>query len=120
MRYLQLLIATAAVALLSSGCVVNHGDFNVLSNKTIRLSEFELEKADRAKGVVGKDVTHIILFIPTGGDPRFEEAMDDALEKGGGDVITDASVKQWFWYIPYIYGQSGWSVKGDVVKTRKY
>jgi len=118
-KYIQLLFAAVVISLLT-GCVVNHGDFNVLSNKTIRLSEFELEKADRAKGVVGKDVTHIIIFIPTGSDPRFEEAMDDALEKGGGDVMTDAVVKSWGWYIPYVYGQFGWSVKGDVVKTRKY
>jgi hypothetical protein len=48
-----------------------------------------------------------------------EEAVDDALGKGNGDVMTDATVHHWFWYIPYIYGQEGWSVTGDVVKTRR-
>lgn len=104
---------------LSLGCVVRHGDFTVLSNKVIRLSEFELDRADRVKAIVGKDVQHIIIFIPTAGTPTLEGALDDAFEKGGGDVMTDAVVKSWNWYIPYIYGQAGWSVKGDVVKTRR-
>lgn len=42
------------------------------------------------------------------------------LQKGGGDVMTDAVVTSWFWYIPYVYGQAGWEVKGDVVKTRRH
>ncbi len=101
-----------------TGCVVRHGDFSVASNKLLRLSEFELDKADRAKGVVGKDVQHIVIFFPIGGPPTLEGAMDDALEKGGGDVMTDAVIKSWGWYIPYIYGQGGWSIEGDVLKTR--
>lgn len=104
----------------TSGCVVRHGDFTVLSNKIIRLSEFELDKADRAKGLVGKDVQHIIIFFPTCGPPTLAGALDDAFEKGSGDVMTDAVVHSWAWYIPYIYGQAGWKVKGDVVKTRKH
>ena len=45
-------------------------------------------------------------------------ALDEALKTGGGDVMTDAVVKTWgFWFI--LYGQAGWSVEGDVVKTRK-
>ena len=70
--------------------------------------------------LVGKEVTHIIIFIPTGGPPTLEGALDDALDKGNGDVMTDAVVKFWGWYIPYVYGQHGWSVEGDVVKTRRY
>jgi hypothetical protein len=109
----------AMVILLTSGCVIRHGDFSVLSNKMLRLSEFDLAKGDRVKGVVGKDVQHIIIFIPTGGQPTLEGAIDDALDKGDGDVMTDAVVESWGWYIPYVYGQVGWSVSGDSVKTRR-
>lgn len=104
---------------LLSGCTTHHGDFTAASNHVVRLSEFEIAKADRANGVEGSDVTHIIIAFPTGGPPTFEAAIDDALEKGGGDLMTDVSIKSWNWYIPYIYGQVGWSVKGDVVKTRR-
>jgi predicted small secreted protein len=105
-------------SLILSSCVTRHGDFSVLSNKIVRLSEFELDKADRTKNVVGKDVMHIICFIPTKGNISLEEALDNALEKGDGDVMTDAVIKSYGFYIPYIYGQMGWVVKGDVVKTR--
>ena len=111
--------AAFLVSILSSGCFVRHGDFTVLSNKLLRLSEFELEKVNRVKGVVGKDTTHIIIFFPTGGPPTIDGAIDDALEKGGGDVMTDAVISFSSWYIPYIYGRSQWNVKGDVVKTRR-
>jgi len=110
-----LLLAIVALA----GCSVRQGDFTVLSNKLNRLSEFEIDKADRVKNVVGKDVQHIVIFFPIGGPPTLEGAIDNALEKGNGDLMTDAVVSSWGWYIPYIYGQGGWTVKGDVVKTRK-
>ena len=104
---------------LCAGCIVRHGDFTIISNKLVRTSEFELGKADRAKGIEGKDTQHVILFIPFGSAPTLEGALDDAFERGGGDVMTDAVVK-WYWYwIPLIYAQSAWVVKGDVVKTRK-
>lgn len=112
--------AVVAVALMvCSGCVVRQGDFTVLSNKVVRLSQFELSKADRVKNVVGKEVQHLIILFPIGPAPTLDGALDDAFRKAGGDVMTDAVVHSWGWYIPYIYGQSGWSVEGDVVKTRK-
>lgn len=48
-----------------------------------------------------------------------EEALNDALNKTDTDLMTDVSVESWFWYIPYVYGNAGWEVKGDAVKTRK-
>ena len=112
-------ISLTVSILILSGCMVRHGDFTVMSNKLVRLSEFELEKADRVKGVSGQDIQHIIIFFPTGGPPTLDGALDNAFEKGGGDVMTDAVVSSWGFYIPYIYGQVGWKVEGDVVKTRK-
>ncbi len=111
-------LLSALLALLTTACAVRQGDFAVISNKLVNTSNFRVGQAERVKGVEGRDVSHIIIFIPTGGPPTLEGALDDALEKGGGDVMTDAVVYSWSWYIPYIYGQSGWSVKGDVVKTR--
>ena len=101
------------------GCAVNHGHFTVASNKVFRLSQFEMEKANRTKAVEGESVQHIVIFIPIGTQPTIEGALDDAMLKGNGDVMTDVDMNSWFFYIPYIYGQAGWSVKGDVVKTRK-
>ena len=49
--------------------------------------------------------------------PTLESALDDAFEKGGGDVMTDAVVKTWG-YSLILYSQGAWQAKGDVVKTR--
>ncbi|MDF0673694.1 MAG: hypothetical protein P0120_05035 [Nitrospira sp.] len=108
-----------AAWILLGGCTINHGDFTVLSNKLVNTKEFDLSKADRVKGVTGTDETHIILFIPTKGNITLKGAMDDAMAKGKGDVMTDVTIKTWFWWIPYIYGNGGWEVKGDVVRTRQ-
>ena len=88
----------------------------VLSSKLCRLSNFDLEKADR-KATYGEDVRHWFLFIPLGTEPNMKESIDRALEQGGGDVLTDVTVKNWGWSL-LLYSQGGWSVKGDAVKTR--
>jgi hypothetical protein len=98
---------------------MRHGDFTVLSKKMVRLSDFQLDNGKTIRKVVGEDVQHIILFIPTSSEPTLDGAMDDAFGKADGDVMTDAVIESWGWYIPYIYGQRGWRVTGDVVKTRK-
>ena len=100
----------------STGCAIRHGDFAVLSNKLIRVSEFELDKTDRTKNVVGEEVVHIISFIPTGGRPTLENAIDDALDKGNGDVLIDGVMYSKNWW--FIFGQLILEVKGTVVKTR--
>jgi hypothetical protein len=106
-------------ALLLPGCVIRHGDFTVLSNKLIRTSDFDLSSAEPLGHVVGDDTAHIIVFIPTKAQPTLEGAIDDALRRAGGDVMTDAVVKFRSWYIPLIYGRTGWIVEGDVWRTRK-
>ncbi len=103
---------------IGSGCTMRHGDFTVISNKMVRLSEFEVDKADRIRNVKGTDVQHMILGIPLSGPPTLEGAMDDAFEKGGGDVMTDAVVtSEFFTFI--LYGKNSWVIKGDTIKTRR-
>jgi hypothetical protein len=107
------------VVITMNGCIIRHGEFSVLTDKLVNLKEFELGKAERAKGVEGDDIQHIIFFIPTSGPPNLLNAVDSAMEKGHGDVMTDAVIYQRFFYIPLLYGEAGWEVKGDVVRTRK-
>jgi hypothetical protein len=51
--------------------------------------------------------------------PTLDGVRDDAFEKGGGYIMTDAVVKTYFILMPLLYAQSAWSVKGDVVRIRK-
>lgn len=117
-RFVCCFCALMVILILAGGCSIRHGDFTVISNKMVRLSDFNLGEAETNKDITGEDIQHIIIFIPTSGPPTLEGAMDDALRKGNGDVMTDAVVEWWTWYIPYIYGQTGWRVRGDVARTR--
>ena len=106
------------VIFMISACSFNHGDFTVLSNKIIDMSDFDLESAQQIKNVEGKDISHIIFVFPTG-VPKISGALNDAFSKTDTDILTNVNLSLTNWYIPYIYGQSVWKVKGDALKTRK-
>ena len=70
--------------------------------------------------VVGRSARHrLLLILPVSSRANLEVAIDRALDKGGGDYMTDAVVKRYWWCIPFIYTQSGWQVQGKVVNSRQ-
>ncbi|MDE1900170.1 MAG: hypothetical protein KGI37_00815 [Alphaproteobacteria bacterium] len=111
-------IALPLIALALSGCTTNQGTFTVMSNKIVNVSKFDLGKATKTKDVVGEDKSQIFVLIPTKTNPNLSDALTDAFRKSDGDVMTDVTVTSYQWYIPYIYGEAGWKVEGDVIKTR--
>jgi len=111
---LQLSLVAMCAGLLT-GCTTT-SDCTVLSSKLVRLSDFDLDKADR-KPAYGEDVQPFLLGIPLASPPSLKQALDNALDQSGGDVMTDVRVKYWDWTI-ILYGEQGWSVKGTSVKTR--
>lgn len=103
---------------LLSGCVASHGNFTVLSNKLIDVKNFDLDSAPKIKNVEGVDKSRLIVVFPTKANPNLNDALNDAFRKTDTDLMTDVEIKTFGWYIPYIYGEMGWKVKGDAVKTR--
>ncbi len=103
--------------ILLSACSVNHGNFTVLSNKIVSTQNFDIGNSPRIKNVSGQDSAHMIIIFPTG-TPKLEAALNNAFQKTDTDVMTDVTVKSWYWWIPYIYGNFGWEVTGDAIKTR--
>ncbi|MDN5873095.1 MAG: hypothetical protein L0H29_01770 [Sinobacteraceae bacterium] len=104
--------------MLLAGCAVRQGHFTVLTNQLINTRNFDLSNPVQSRHVVGKDTAQIIVLFPTG-TPTLGGAISNGLQNSGGDVFTNADVSTFSWYIPYIYGQVGWEVSGDSVKTRK-
>lgn len=104
--------------LLSTGCESKLGDFTLLSSKNVDLSNFSNSKAEQSsEQVVGEDCSHIIIFIPTG-VPNMKMAVDRALESSNAYMLTNARLSEKFFYIPYIYGQDKFVVKGTPVKRK--
>lgn len=104
-----------AVALTLGGCVSRLGAFTVLSTKNIDWSRTQ-EYVRSNKKTEGKDIYHIIIFIPTKETVTIEDAVDEAIEKvPGGIALVDAVVRHKFFWIPYIYGQAGYVVEGSVL-----
>jgi hypothetical protein len=102
-----------------SGCVTRLGAFTVISTKNIdwsRASDFT--RSDQR--VSGKDIYHIIIFIPTKFNVIIENAVDKALEQiPGGIALVDAVLKRKYFWIPYIYGNAGYIIEGSVLVDQK-
>ena len=95
-RVIMLLISVLYI----SGCSTHITDFSMISSKN----------------VIGEDKKFVFLFIPFG-QPTIKGALNDALQKGNGDLMVDASVYVTNWW--FLIGQTGIEIKGDVVKTRE-
>ena len=107
-----LAVSLLCACLFSSGCSTVLGDFTLLTSKNVNLNDFSTEEAEKsAEMVYGEDCGHIICIFPTG-VPNLKEAVDRALESKDAYMLTNARLKYTFFYIPYIYGQMKYEVKG--------
>jgi hypothetical protein len=104
---------------LITSCATRLGAFTVISTKNIdwsRAAEFTRNN----QRVEGEDKYHIIILIPTKFNITIEDAVDRALQKVPGAVaLVDAVLRSKFFWIPYIYGQSGYFVEGTVLLDPK-
>lgn len=109
-RFILSVLAILAIvpAFLLSGCTTRLGDFTIVSTKNYERN-VEYRNVGRMEG---KDKVLIILGIPLG-SPTIEDAVDDAIEAGGGVYLANAVIRQGSWFILLI-GQTGYTVEGDV------
>lgn len=114
----RLVCAVIVLALLSdgsSGCMTRVGDMTMISSRNVNLDKVDVDKLPQTRGVVGTDRHFVLFFIPFG-VPHIKDAVDDALDKGNGDLMTDVVFYQGGWW--FIVGENILRVKGTVVKTR--
>lgn len=105
-------IALAVVAVFAlgmfAGCTQRIGDFTLISTKNVDIGG-KYKKMARHNG---KDTKHVILGIPLG-TPDLKQAVDNCIEAGNGELITNA-VLEYNWWTAIVYGQMTYSVVGDV------
>jgi len=109
-------LTTLIAALFLTACTTHVSDLSMISNKNVSLDKINLDTCPQKKNVEGEDSKFVFLFIPFG-QAKLREALNDALEKGNGDLMIDASVYTYHWW--FIVGQVGIKIKGDVINTRK-
>jgi len=110
-----LLLAGAGCALQT----VPHGRFAALTTRPAPSLGFQVEGAQRMRDVEAVVLSQHILWIPTRTDPpTLAEAVEEALRRGNGDVLVDVEVDRLFFAVPLLYGQEGWRVRGDVIRSR--
>ena len=88
----------------------------MISTKNVVLEKTDIDKKPQRKNVLGEDKKFMLLFIPFG-IPKIESAVNDALAKGKGDLIVDASLDSTGWW--FILGEFGYELRGTVVNTRE-
>ncbi|MCA8954848.1 MAG: hypothetical protein KDC87_02175 [Planctomycetes bacterium] len=103
-----------ALALWFGSCTIRLADLNAISTRNVNLDRVDLDKLP-GKKVEGKSSAFVFLFIPFG-FPTLQEAVDDALDKGGGDLVTDVAVYRSAWW--FLVGMETMTVKGTVVNTK--
>ncbi|MDF0673693.1 MAG: hypothetical protein P0120_05030 [Nitrospira sp.] len=110
------LVILMIMTLLTAGCSTRIADMTVITTRIVALDRVDLDKLPTKRRVAGESTRWTILIIPLG-FPTIKEAVDDALDKGGGDLMTDAVVTSEGW-TAILFGLTRLKVEGDVVKTR--
>jgi len=115
MKKAKLLLIGILGILFIVGCSTRYGALTVATTKNIDINMAQFEKVQ--DGVTGKSTKPIIIFIPTG-TPSIEDAIDAALQEVGGDIMQNVVIYYKWFYIPYVYGEYTFEVKGDVWKLK--
>jgi hypothetical protein len=93
--------------------------FPVLSTEPGPLTGYQLEDARIVRDVEVVVATDVILWVPTRvRPPTLQEAVAQMLHRGRGDVVLNAEVERFGWYVPPFYGREGWRIRGDVARIR--
>lgn len=118
------------------GCTTHIIDLSMISNKNIALDKIKLDNVStqaekyalikkridppsQRKMIEGEDSRFGFLFgflsIPFG-QPRIENAVSDALKRGNGDLIIDASI--YLKQLGFLIGFTSIQIKGTVVSIK--
>lgn len=102
--------STTGIRLTTDGSVTRRGfrariaDFTGISTKNIYAKGVDVSALPKLEGVEGKD----IRFLGIGAN--IKDALDEALEKGHGNLMIDCAV--YIWSAPFV---AGYKVRGSVI-----
>ena len=107
------LVMTVFLALMLNGCTYQMTNYTMVSTRNIDFSQ--PLKVDINKRVQGEDIASIIVIVPLGMSTE-SQAMDNAIQQTPNCIgLTNVSISIYMWYIPLIYGKTGYVVEGNPV-----
>ena len=97
------------LSILLTGCSTNIAKLSIVST----IPDLVLKDSSYVNigNVVGEDKSIIFIIIPTG-TPRVDQAITNTLINNKIEFLTDVSIDNTFFWIPYIYGESKYTVTG--------
>lgn len=106
MAKLHLTLISCGIAFLCVGCTHRMADFTVISTKNIYAKGVDVTKLPQQHGVEGKDIRFLGIGM------NIKDAVDRALETGGGNLMIDAAL-----YTYRGFFVAGYKVRGTVVNV---
>ena len=114
----QKILSLAGVAFMAAGslgvtgCANRMLDFTAISSKNVEVD------GTRGERVRGESMAFLLPFCIPVKQPNIKEAVDRAIERGGGDMLIDGVVYYKGWCV-FLFGQMGYSVEGTIVNTHR-
>ncbi len=100
--------------LLLAGCSTRIADLSIVVPQNTRITQQNLSSTSTQHNITGVDERPMLLLFPLG-FPTFENAVNDTLKKGDGNLLINVHVTSTSdWYI--LYGVNRIVVNADVVK----
>lgn len=101
-----------------AGCATRQADLTLISTRDVHMGGImRARQTQNPMPVNGYDCRTWLLIFPVSPKASIEDAVDDAMDQANGDCMVDVVIYRYWWYIPFIYGKSGWKVRGRVLNT---
>ncbi len=94
-------------------------DLTAVSTRRVETGNIDLTKLP-SKKVTGKDIgfSFFMIPIPPYLPPSMDDAVEDALRKGNGDLLLSAYIVEKTYFAGIIFNLVGYEVTGRVVNTK--
>jgi hypothetical protein len=113
MKSLQLLVFIL-IFIFFPGCLTTQAYLTAVTTKDVNLEGLNLD-ALPGNFIEGTTEAFVLLFVPFG-KPHINDAVNDALSKGGGDLILNATI--FTQRKGFFIGKNIIRIKGKVVNTQ--
>jgi len=114
--------ALALAAMTFVGCS-SPARFTMVSTDMVDLSKVDTARQYQNPPKIETVVfRHWMFIFPMGRKPTVEQAVNALLKQANGDVAVDVVIQDYGWHIPFffvplLYGRSGWKIEGRVLNS---